>query len=336
MRVAVFSTKPYDVEFLTAANGGPDGPRHELTFLEARLDETTTPLADGFPVVSVFVNDSVDAAVVERLATGGTRLLALRSAGFNHVDVEAAHAAGMTVARVPAYSPYAVAEHAVALVLALNRHIPRAYNRVRDGNFALHGLLGFDVHGRTAGVIGTGMIGQIFARIMAGFGCRVLAYDPYPTDTLDGVASYVSLAELFAQSDIVSLHCPLTPQTHHIIDAAAVEQMKPGVTLVNTSRGALVDTAAVIDGLKSGRIGYLGLDVYEEEERLFFEDMSARVITDDVFTRLLTFPNVLITGHQAFFTREAVEAIAATTIDSISAFAAGTQIDRTRLVLPAG
>jgi D-lactate dehydrogenase len=318
MRVAVFSTKAYDRRFLSAAN---EAHGHELTFLEPRLSLETAALASGFPAVCAFVNDDLSAPVLRALAEGGLRLVALRSAGFNHVDVGEAQALGVSVVRVPAYSPYAVAEHALALVLSLNRKVHRAYNRVREGNFSIDGLLGFDLHGKTVGVIGTGKIGRIFASIMAGLGCRVLAHDPYPTPE-DGL-TYVSLAELFAGSDIVSLHCPLTPETYHLIDGAAIAQMKRGVMLINTSRGALVDTVAVTQGLKSGHLGYLGLDVYEEEADLFFEDLSDRVIQDDVFTRLLTFPNVIVTSHQAFFTEEAVRNIAETTLANVTAFETG-------------
>ncbi|GAB4004534.1 2-hydroxyacid dehydrogenase [Glycomyces albus] len=252
------------------------------------------------------------------------RFIALRSAGFNHVDLRAAARLGLIVARVPGYSPYSVAEHCAALILALNRKIHRSYNRVREHNFALSGLLGFDLHGRTVGVVGTGKIGVCFTRIMAGFGCRVLAFDPFPSEAArEAGAEYTSLDELLRVSHIVSLHCPLTPETFHLIDGERIAQMRPGVMLVNTSRGALVDTAAVIDGLKSGRIGFLGLDVYEEEADLFFEDLSDHVLGDDVFARLGTFPNVLITGHQAFFTAEALANIAATTIENLTAFERG-------------
>ncbi|MFY1637133.1 2-hydroxyacid dehydrogenase [Solwaraspora sp. WMMB335] len=318
MRVAVFSTKPYDSRFLTAANAGAG---HELVFLEPRLSLETAPLAGGSTAVCAFVNDDLGVAVLEALADTGVRLVALRSAGFNHVDLSAARRLGLTVARVPGYSPYAVAEHCAGLILALNRKIHRAYNRVREHNFALNGLLGFDLHGRTVGVVGTGKIGVRFARIMAGFGCRVLAADPYPTDdAVAAGASYVPLETLLAESDIVTLHCPLTPDTHHLIDEQRIGQMRDGVMLVNTSRGALVDTTAVINGLKSGKIGHLGLDVYEEEATLFFEDLSDQMLSDDVFSRLVTFPNVLITGHQAFFTEEALHNIAATTISSLSGY----------------
>ena len=318
MNVAVFSTKAYDQKFLEQANAAH---RHGLVFLEPRLTPETAPLAAGFGAVCAFVNDRLSAEVLRTLAAGGTRLIALRSAGFNHVDLLAAQELGLTVVRVPAYSPYAVAEHALGLVLSLNRKIHRAYNRVREGNFSIEGLLGFDLHGKTVGVIGTGKIGLIFARIMAGLGCEVLAFDPYPSPEAD--LRYAPLAQLFAESDILSLHCPLTPETYHVIGAEAVGRMKRGVMLINTSRGALVDTVAVIEGLKSGVIGYLGLDVYEEEADLFFEDLSDRLIQDDVFSRLLTFPNVLVTGHQAFFTEEAIRNIAETTLGNISAFEAG-------------
>jgi D-lactate dehydrogenase len=321
MRVAIFSTKPYDVDSLTAANAGAG---HDLVFLEPRLSVTTAPLAQGAEAVCAFVNDDLSAGVLERLHGSGVRLVALRSAGYNHVDLSAAAELGLTVARVPGYSPYAVAEHATGLVLALNRRLHRAYNRVRENNFALTGLLGFDLHGKTVGVVGTGQIGAVFCRIMLGFGCRVLAYDPAPDEACAarGV-EYVDLPRLFAESQILSLHCPLTPQTHHLLDAAALEQLRDGVMLINTSRGALVDTVAVIDGLKRGKIGFLGLDVYEEEADLFFEDLSDRVVGDDVFARLLTFPNVLITGHQAFFTAEALANIAAVTLGNVTAFAHG-------------
>jgi D-lactate dehydrogenase len=320
MRVAVFSTKPYDRAFLEAANAG----RHVLTFLEPRLSAESAPLAAGYGAVCAFVNDTLDAGTIAALARGGTRLIALRCAGFNNVDLAAADEAGICVARVPAYSPYAVAEHTVALMLSLNRKIHRAYARVREGNFALDGLLGFDMHGRTVGIVGTGKIGERVACILNGFGCRLLAYDPFENPAVTALgARYVSLPELFSASDIVTLHCPLTPETQHIINAEALEQMKDGVMIINTSRGALVNTRAVIRALKSGKIGYLGLDVYEEEGPLFFEDRSTRIMQDDIFSRLQTFPNVVITGHQAFFTREALANIAETTIANITAFESG-------------
>ena len=316
MKVAVFSSKPYDRVFLEKAN---EGLGHELRFFQPHLSPETAALANGFPCVCPFVHDDLSRPVLEALAAGGTRHAALRCAGFNNVDIPAARSLGITVTRVPAYSPYAVAEHAAALMLALNRKIYRAYARVREGNFALDGLLGFDLNGKTVGVVGTGKIGEVFIRIMRGFGCEVLAYDPARNPECEKLgARYVALPELYAASDVISLHCPLTPQTRHIIDSKALEQMKRGVMLINTGRGPLIDTPAVISALKTGKIGHLGLDVYEEEAALFFEDLSGRVIQDDVFTRLLTFPNVLITGHQAFFTDNALKAIAETTLRNVS------------------
>jgi len=319
MKVIVFSTKSFDRQFLDAANAGAG---HELSYLDVRLSVATAPLAAGADAVCAFVNDQVDRATLEVLAGLGIRLVALRSAGFNHVDLAAARDLGITVARVPAYSPYAVAEHTVAMMLSLNRHIHRAYNRVREGNFALDGLLGFDMRGRTVGVVGTGTIGIEVARILAGFGCKILGHDPQRSEAFTALGgSYVELPALFAQSDIITLHCPLNPGTRHLIDTAAIAAMKRGVMLVNTSRGAVIDTRAAIAGLKSGAIGHLALDVYEEEGDLFFENLSEQVLQDDVFARLLTFPNVLITGHQAFFTVEALTAIAETTLLNISSFA---------------
>lgn len=321
MRVAVYNTKPYDREFLEAANAEAG---HSQVFLEPRLSVETAPFAGKAGAVCLFVNDVADAPVLKLLARQGVRLIALRCAGFNNVDLEAARDLGITVARVPAYSPHAVAEHTLALILALNRKIHRAYNRVREGNFALEGLLGFDLHGKTAGIVGTGQIGTVVARILNGFGCRLLGHDARPNPACEALGiRYVPLEELFASSDLVTLHCPLTPDTYHLVDANRLAQARPGLMLINTGRGALIDTRAVIGALKSGRIGSLGLDVYEEEADLFFEDLSNRVLRDDVFARLLTFPNVLITGHQGFFTREALGNIAETTIANISAFAAG-------------
>jgi D-lactate dehydrogenase len=321
MRVAVFSTKPYDRQYLTEANRAAG---HELVFLEARLGHETVSLADGFDAVCLFVNDIVDARVAATLAAGGTRLIALRCAGVNNVEVSAAASLGLTVVRVPAYSPHAVAEHTLALILSLNRKIHRAYARVREGNFAIDGLLGFDLAGRTAGVIGTGRIGAVVVRILTGFGCRVLAADTVANPECERLgAEYVSLDRLLHEADIITLHCPLLPDTRHIMDSAAFARMKPGTMLVNTSRGALVDASAAIEALKSGRLGSLALDVYEEEADVFFEDHSSRVLQDDVLARLLTFPNVLITSHQGFFTHDALLAIAATTIGSVTAFQRG-------------
>jgi D-lactate dehydrogenase len=285
------------------------------------LNEETVSLAAGFEAVCVFVNDQMNAAVIATLESLGVRLIALRCAGYNNVDLSAAKKHGITVVRVPAYSPYAVAEHTIALMLALNRKLHRAYNRVREGNFALDGLVGFDMHGKIVGVIGTGQIGTVVAQILTGFGCPILAFDPFPNATCRSLGvRYVELNQLFAESDIITVHCPLTPENKHLINGQALEKMKNGVMLINTSRGALLDTIVITEGLKSGRIGYLGLDVYEEEEDIFFEDRSGLILSDDVFARLLTFPNVIITGHQAFFTREALLNIAATTIDNITKF----------------
>jgi D-lactate dehydrogenase len=319
MRIAVFSTKPYDKVFLQKVNSQQ---QHELVFFEPRLTADTVMLANGFEVVSVFVNDQLNHAVLSVLAQNGTRLIALRCAGFNNVDLAAAADLGITVVRVPAYSPHAVAEHTLGLILALNRKIHRAYNRVRESNFSLDGLLGFDLQARTVGIVGTGKIGLVVARIMQGLGCHLLAHDPYPNPEAAQLGvRYCPLSDLLQQSDIVTLHCPLTPQTHHLINNQTIAQMKPGVMLVNTSRGALLDTPAVIDALKSGHIRYLGLDVYEEEADLFFEDLSTEVIQDDIFMRLLTFPNVLITAHQAFFTQDALTQIAETMFNNVNAFA---------------
>jgi D-lactate dehydrogenase len=317
VNTAIFSAKKYDREFLNAANGA----RHELRFFEPHLNEETVSLAAGFEAVCVFVNDQMNAAVIATLESLGVRLIALRCAGYNNVDLSAAKKHGITVVRVPAYSPYAVAEHTIALMLALNRKLHRAYNRVREGNFALDGLVGFDMHGKIVGVIGTGQIGTVVAQILTGFGCPILAFDPFPNATCRSLGvRYVELNQLFAESDIITVHCPLTPENKHLINGQALEKMKNGVMLINTSRGALLDTIVITEGLKSGRIGYLGLDVYEEEEDIFFEDRSGLILSDDVFARLLTFPNVIITGHQAFFTREALLNIAATTIDNITKF----------------
>lgn len=318
MRVTMFSTRRHDRESFEAANRAAG---HAISWLEPRLGPETARLAEGAEAVCLFVNDDASAPVVAELKALGVRLIALRSAGFNHVDLAAAADAGIAVARVPAYSPHAVAEHTVALMLTLNRHIHRAWTRVREGNFLLDGLMGFAMHGKTVGIVGTGEIGLVTARILAGFGCRLLGADPFPRREAEALGLvYVGIEQLAASSDIITLHCPLTPETRHLVDARLIAGMRKGVMLVNTSRGAVVDTRAVIDGLKSGQIGALALDVYEEEGDLFFADLSDEVIRDDVFARLLTFPNVLITGHQAFFTREAITAIAETTIANLSAF----------------
>jgi D-lactate dehydrogenase len=321
MKIAVCSAQSYDRQFLSDANRDFG---HELTFFDSHLCQETRQMVAGFPAVCAFVNDTLDALVLEALAGQGTRLIALRCAGFNNVDIPAACKLGIQVVRVPAYSPYSVAEHTVSLMLALNRHLHQAYNRVRNGNFALQGLLGVELHGKTVGIIGTGRIGSAVAQILRGFGCRLIAHDPEQSiDCISLSVEYVPLEQLYAGSDIITLHCPLNPQTHHLIDAAAVARMKPGVMLINTSRGAVIDTRAVIEALKACRIGYLGLDVYEQEGDLFFQDLSDRVRQDDVFERLLTFPNVVITGHQGFFTVEALASIAHTILQNISLFEAG-------------
>lgn len=316
MKVAVFNAKPYDRNFLTQAN---QQYNHELHFITPRLDRETVNLAQGFPAISAFVNDILDRDILQKLAHYGTHLIALRCAGYDNVDLLAAQELGITIVRVPAYSPHAVAEHAIALILTLNRQIHRAYNRIREGNFSLNNLLGFDLHNRTVGIIGTGKIGCITGQILHGFGCHILAYDPYPNaEFAEKYAKYLTFDELLTQSDIISLHCPLTADNYHLINELAIDKMKPGVMLINTSRGSLIDTKAIIQGLKSKKIGYLALDVYEQEKNIFFEDLSGEIIQDDIFQRLLTFPNVIITGHQAFFTSNALKNIAETTLDNIS------------------
>jgi D-lactate dehydrogenase len=318
----MFSAKRYDVESFEAARR--HAPGVAFRYQDVRLDPGTVALATGCAAVCAFVNDDLGAPVLTALADLGVQAVALRCAGFNHVDLAAAGELGLRVVRVPAYSPNAVAEHTLALILALNRHIPRAYNRVRDGNFSLDGLLGSDLAGKTAGVVGTGRIGALVARLLWHLRCDVVAHDPFPDPGLVELGvRYAGLDEIWATSDLVSLNCPLTVETHHLVDAATVARMKPGVMLVNTGRGALVDTAAVIDGLKRGVIGSLAVDVYEEEGPLFFEDRSDQIISDDVFARLLVFPNVLVTAHQAFLTHEALAAIADTTLANLAAVAAG-------------
>ncbi len=321
----VFSARRYERASLDAAAAVHDV---DLVHLDLRLGPDTADLAAGAPVVSVFVNDDVSGPVVDALADGGTRCIALRCAGYNNVDLAAAERRGVTVVHVPSYSPNAVAEHTLALILALNRNVHRAYNRVRDGNFSLEGLVGFDLAGKTAGVVGTGRIGAIVARLLWHLRCDVLAVDVFRDDHLVELGvEYTDIDHLLSGSDIISLNCPLTAETHHLIDDAAIERVRPGVMLVNTGRGALIDTSAVVAGLKSGRIGSLALDVYEEEAGLFFEDRSAEIIDDDVFARLLTFPNVLITAHQAFLTEEALTAIATTTLRNVGAVLAGERCE---------
>jgi D-lactate dehydrogenase len=319
LRVGVFSTKRYDRDFLINANVTHG---HSLTFLEARLSEETISLVENFDAVCVFVNDNVNHRVLASLQERGVELVALRCAGFNNVNLRAASELGIKVVRVPAYSPHSVAEHTLGLMLCLNRQYHRAYNRVREGNFSIDGLMGFDLSRRTIGVVGTGKIGETLCHLLSGFRTRILAYDIQPNPACEELGvQYVDFDTLLEESDIVTLHCPLTPETHHLINDASIHLMREGTMLINTSRGGLLDTQAVIRGLKHGKIGYLGLDVYEEEEDLFYEDLSSSVLQDDVFARLLTFPNVLVTGHQAFFTEEALGNIATTTIKNITEFA---------------
>lgn len=317
MKVTVYSTKSYDRQFLDAANAG----RHELRYLDCRLTVATTALAKGASAVCLFAGDEANATTIMGFAHMGIRLIALRAAGFNNVDLAAAREHGIAVARVPAYSPHAVAEHTFALILSLVRKVHRAYNRVREGNFSLDGLMGFDLNGKTIGIVGAGNIGSVVAEIATGFGCKVLAYDPVRRPECECIGvEYVGLNALLERSDIVTLHCPLNDGTRHMIDAAAIARMKSGALLINTSRGAVVDTHAIIDALKRRRLAGVAIDVYEEEDALFFEDRSDEAIMDDQFARLLTFPNVLITGHQGFFTVEALTNIAATTIANLDAF----------------
>jgi D-lactate dehydrogenase len=322
MRVALFDTHSYERESFTTAN---ERFGHDLTLLEPRLTRETAALAAGHEAVCAFVNDRLDRQTLDVLRESGVRLIALRSAGYNHVDLAAAAEFGLPIVRVPEYSPYAVAEHAVGLVLALNRKIHRAYARVREWNFSLDGLVGFDLHGKTVGLIGTGRIGQAAAQIFHGFGFRILAHDTRPDPALAARAGvrYVGLAEIYRESHIISLHVPLTPATRHLIDASALSSMKPGVMIINTGRGALIDSRALIGALKTGHVGAAGLDVYEEEEGVFFRDLSNTVLQDDVLARLLTFPNVLVTSHQAFLTEEALANIATTTLSNITAFERG-------------
>jgi D-lactate dehydrogenase len=319
IRLAMFSAQPYDRRFFEEARR----TAVTISYHDTALDSGTAVLAQGCDAVCVFVNDILDAAVLERLHALGVRAILLRCAGFNNVDLAALARLGMFAARVPAYSPEAVAEHALAMILTLNRRTHRAYNRVREGNFALDGLLGFTLHGKTAGIVGTGKIGLATARILRGFGCRVLGHDPYSAPAFADLGSMVPLDDLLAQSDIVSLHCPLTEATRHLIGHATLGRMKEGAMLVNTSRGALVDTAAVIEALKSRRLGALAIDVYEQESALFFRDHSSEIIADDVFSRLMSFPNVLVTGHQGFFTIEALREIAAITFDNLDCWQSG-------------
>lgn len=324
-QITFFDTKPYDREFFNRAN---QEYRFEIKYLKSKLTVETMALVEGADAVCVFVNDQLPAQVINHMADHNVRLVALRCAGFNNVDFNAAYQR-VTVVRVPAYSPFAVAEHAVTLMLALNRKINRAISRTRECNFSITGLLGFDMHGKTVGVIGTGRIGRALISIVKGFGMEVLAHDAFPDHDYakQSRINYVGLEQLFAQSDIISLHCPLTKETDKLINAQTINLMKPGVMVINTGRGRLIDTKALIDGLKAGKIGYAGLDVYEEENAYFFEDFSDSVIGDDTLARLLSFPNVLVTSHQAFFTKEALEAIAEVTLKNISDYFAGQPLN---------
>lgn len=324
MKVAFFDTHQFERKIFEREN---EKLGHSITFFETRLTEQTANLAAQYPCVCAFVNDRLDSRTLNSISANGTQLIALRSAGFNHVDMRVACDLGLHVVRVPEYSPHAVAEHAVALIMSLNRKIHRAYSRVREGNFSLDGLVGFDLYKKTVGVIGTGKIGAVFAKILAGFGCQVLANDRVQnSNLLKAGIEYVNLDELLRKSDIISLHVPLTPETRHIIDENALARTKAGVMLINTGRGALIDTRALIQSLKSGHIGYAGLDVYEEEEGVFFENLSDQILQDDQLARLLTFPNVLLTSHQAFLTKEALGNIAHTTLQNISDFEKGQQL----------
>jgi D-lactate dehydrogenase len=316
MKIAIFSTKSYDRTYFERFNTS-----HVLKFYETPLNAESVDLVGDCQGVCVFVNDQLNAEVIALLAAKNVKIIALRCAGFNNVDLKAAQAQNIAVVRVPAYSPHAVAEHAIALIMTLNRKTHKAYNRIREGNFSLERLTGFDIFGKTVGVIGTGKIGEAFATIIKGFGCRVLAHDLYPSaDLMASGVEYVPLSELFAASDIISLHCPLTPQTNRLINDETLQQMKPNAMLINTSRGGLIDTKAVIKALKSGHLGYLGIDVYEQEADLFFNDFSESIIQDDVLMRLISFPNVLITAHQGFFTEEALTQIAQVTFQNLTDF----------------
>jgi D-lactate dehydrogenase len=317
MKVAVFSTKPYDKEALRHY----DSPELSMQYFEVPLNIATVHYANGFDAVSAFVNDDLSEPTLEQLANFGIFVVALRCAGFNNVDLAAAERLNIKIVRVPAYSPYAVAEHTLGLMLALSRKLYKAYNRVREGNFSLNGLLGFDFYGKTVGIIGAGKIGLLVAERLKAFGCHVLVYDPYLCKVCVEMGfEQVPLEQLYRESHIISLHCPLTPETKKMINESAIDLMQPNVMIINTGRGSLIDTRALIRGLKSRKVGYVGLDVYEEESALFFEDHSNDIIMDDQFERLLTFPNVLVTGHQAYFTHEALEHISETTVQNLLAF----------------
>lgn len=330
-KIAFFSTQPYDKTFFNKYN---DEFSYELDYFETQLNPQTVILIENASIVCVFVNDIVNEEVIRQLAEKGVKIIALRCAGFNNVDLEAAKKYNLKVCRVPAYSPQAVAEHAMAMILTLNRKTHKAYNRVREQNFSLNGLLGFDLFGKTIGIIGTGNIGKAFAKIALGFGCKVLAYDIVQNDQMikDGV-SFVGLDEIFKSSDIISLHCPLNDKTKHVINKNSIGLMKDSVMIINTSRGALIETACVIEGLKQGKIGYLGIDVYEQEEKLFFKDLSDDIIQDDAIQRLMSFPNVLVTAHQAFFTNEALTQIALVTFSNIKSLLKKNDIENKAALL---
>lgn len=321
MKIACFSTKSYDRESFDRFLPETD---HSFSYFEAKLDKHTVSLAEGHDAICTFVNDHIDAGIIAKLNLLGIRLIALRCAGYNQVDLKAAAEKGIKIARVPAYSPEAVAEHAFALILTLARKTHKAYNRVRENNFSLEGLTGVNIHGKTVGVIGTGAIGRAFCRIAKGFGCTILAYDVFENDEMKQLGvKYLPMNEVLSKSHIISLHCPLTPETHHLINSDSIAHMQNGLALINTSRGALIETKSVIRALKNKKIGYLGIDVYEQEENIFFKNLSEEIMQDEQISRLMTFPNVLVTGHQAFLTKEALEQISRTTLGNITAFEKG-------------
>lgn len=324
MRIAFFSSKSYDKEYFKKFGRATN---HDIVFFDTALSQRTANLAEGCEAVCIFVNDKIDKDTINSLSKIGIKGILLRCAGYNNVDIAAAREHNIKVLRVPAYSPQAVAEHALALIMTLNRKTHKAFNRVRENNFSIEHLVGFNLHQKTVGIIGTGLIGQSFANIMTGFGCKLLAYDVYPNEVLkaQGV-SYVSLDELFKESDIISLHCPLTPETQYIVNQENIDKMKDGVMIINTSRGGLINTRDVINGLKTKKIGYLGMDVYEQEEDIFFRDLSESVLPDEAISRLMSFPNVLITSHQGFFTKEALEQIASVTLGNLTALEKGEEL----------
>lgn len=325
MKVAIFSTQSYEREYFDRFNVDN---KHELTYFEASLNADTTDLAKGFEAVCIFVGDKMDKKAIEKLAKIGVKLIDLRSAGFNHVDIEAAKKEGIKILRVPAYSPEAVAEHAVALILTLNRKTHKVYNRVREGNFSLENLMGFNLFGKTVGVIGTGKIGSAFCKIMLGFGCKVVAHDLFESEELKARGiEYKHFDEVLKEADIISLHCPLTSETHHLFNSIVFDKMKKGAMLINTSRGGLVKTEHAAIALKNKQLGYLGIDVYEQEEGLFFKDLSESIIQDDLIERLMTFHNVIITPHQGFFTHEAVEQITKITLKNFTDFEKGLALE---------